>query len=223
MIAHRPRLDVREGPAAPAVNAYTGWRWLVLVQTDTRPGPLTVRGWTYAVGVTRRIALDRARALGSATGPALFYRLRRGADVEVDPISGAVTGDATDLVGVLDEPSSPTVGGEETETQSPNENPNPAAPEAAQNEETDMATTTKKKTTKKPAPAKKPRDPKAPAVGTMLTRTFKGETYRLRVTADGYALGDVTFKTLTAAAKAVTKYPSISGPRFWLTEQDGAA
>jgi hypothetical protein len=258
VIAHRDRADVREGPAAPAAaDPYVGWRWLVLVQTDTRPGPHTVRGWTYAVGVTRRIALDRARALGSAAGPALFYRLRRGADVQVDPISGAVTGDPADLARVSDDdPSPPAVGGEvtETETEIPNENPNPAAPEAApEDKENDMATKTK--STKKPArakaakaPAKKaatakapkttaakatkaaatkkpraPRDPQAPAVGTTIERTFKGETYRLKVTAEGYALGDVTFRTLTAAAKHVTKYPSISGPRFWLTEQDGAA
>jgi hypothetical protein len=255
VIAHRDRPDVREGPTAPAAaDPYVGWRWLVLVQTNTKPGPLTVRGWTYAVGVTRRIALDRARALGSATGPALFYRLRRGADVHVDPISGAVTGDPADLARASDdEPSPPAVGGEvteiETETEIPNENPNPAAPGAAPNEENDMATKTK--TTKKPARAKaakaarkkaatakapktaapkatkpatkKPRDPKAPAVGTTIERTFKGETYRLKVTAEGYALGDQVFRTLTAAAKAVTKYPSISGPRFWLAEQDGAA
>lgn len=56
----------------------------------------------------------------------------------------------------------------------------------------------------------------APKPGTTLTRTFKGKAYELKVTKDGFVLGDVTFHSLTAAAKAVTQYPSISGPRFWL-------
>lgn len=68
----------------------------------------------------------------------------------------------------------------------------------------------------RPPRATKARDPRLPAVGKSITREFKGKTYELKVTADGFALGDVHFRTLTAAAKAVTKYPSVSGVRFWL-------
>jgi len=106
-----------------------------------------------------------------------------------------------------------------------------------------MAKSTKKKTpAKRPAKAKKPaaktaapkraakhelvaprttrattpRDPHIPAAGTTLTRTFKGETYALKVTEGGFVLGKENFRSLTAAAKHVTRYPSISGVRFWL-------
>ncbi len=61
-----------------------------------------------------------------------------------------------------------------------------------------------------------PRDPRLPAVGKTIKRTFKGKDYELRVTKDGFQLGDVAFRSLTAAAKAVTKYAAVSGPRFWL-------
>jgi hypothetical protein len=79
-------------------------------------------------------------------------------------------------------------------------------------------TTAKRAAAAKQRPAKptKPRDPKAPAVGTKIARRFKGKDYELKVTAEGYALGDVTFKSLTAAARAVTSYAAVSGPRFWL-------
>lgn len=72
----------------------------------------------------------------------------------------------------------------------------------------------KKRATK----ATKPRDPKAPAVGTVLTRVFKRKSYEVKVTAEGYVLGDVTFRTLTGAAKAISGYASVSGPRFFGTD-----
>ena len=74
--------------------------------------------------------------------------------------------------------------------------------------------TTASKAKAKAAPKKAPAA--APKPGTTLTRKFKNKVYELKVTADGYALGDMKFRTLTAAAKAVTSYPSVSGPRFWL-------
>ena len=37
----------------------------------------------------------------------------------------------------------------------------------------------------------------------------------VKVTADGFRYGGTTYSSLTAVAKAVTKYPSISGPRFF--------
>ncbi len=76
----------------------------------------------------------------------------------------------------------------------------------------------------KPARAARARDPRLPAVGKTITREFKGKTYTLKVTADGFQLGDVAFRTLTAAAKAVTKYAAVSGPRFWLgADEKGGA
>ena len=55
-----------------------------------------------------------------------------------------------------------------------------------------------------------------PAPGTTLRRTFKGKEYKLRAVADGFRLGSTTYRSLTAAAKAVTKYPSVNGRLFWL-------
>ncbi len=63
------------------------------------------------------------------------------------------------------------------------------------------------------------------AAGTVLERTFKGKTCKLKVTEDGFVLDRKTYKSLTAAAKAATGYKSISGTRFWMSNdaQGGAA
>ncbi len=55
-----------------------------------------------------------------------------------------------------------------------------------------------------------------PAPGTTLRRMFKGKEYKLRAVADGFRLGSTTYRSLTAAARAVTKYPSVNGRLFWL-------
>lgn len=82
----------------------------------------------------------------------------------------------------------------------------------------------KKKTTKKAASKraakKKAATKRAKAdldVGTVIERAFKGKTIKLAVTEDGYRIGKTTHKSLTAAAKAVTGYAAVSGPRFWGT------
>jgi hypothetical protein len=75
--------------------------------------------------------------------------------------------------------------------------------------------TTKRQAAKK-APAKK-RAKATPAVGATIERVFKGTTYKVVVTADGFAIGKDTYRSLTAAAKAITKYPAVSGPRFFGT------
>lgn len=72
---------------------------------------------------------------------------------------------------------------------------------------------TKKKAKKRAATA-------APKAGAAIEREFKGKTYKLRVTDEGYAIGKKTFKSLTAAAKHVTGYPSVSGPRFWGADEN---
>ena len=54
--------------------------------------------------------------------------------------------------------------------------------------------------------------------GATLTREFKGKKHVVKVTADGLVYCGKTYATLTAVAKAITKYPSISGPRFFGTD-----
>lgn len=73
--------------------------------------------------------------------------------------------------------------------------------------------------TKPPKPraprAPKARDPRLPKVGATLSRTFKGKPYEVVVEHDGFRYAGRLWKSLTAVAKEVTKYPSISGPLFW--------
>ncbi len=61
----------------------------------------------------------------------------------------------------------------------------------------------------------RPRDPNAPAVGAVLHRSYKGKDHQIRVLADGYEFDGRTFNSLTALAKHITGYASISGP-VWL-------
>ena len=68
--------------------------------------------------------------------------------------------------------------------------------------------------------ARKKRAPEAPKAGLVYEREYKGKTYHLTsADKDGkvvYRLrGGDDYDSLTAAAKAVTEYPSISGPAFW--------
>jgi hypothetical protein len=84
---------------------------------------------------------------------------------------------------------------------------------------------TKKTTTRKPAkkatPAKtapkraaKERDPRLPAVGSKLTRTFKGKSIMVDVTADGFRYEGKTFTSISAVARHIVGY-MISGPVFF--------
>jgi DUF2924 family protein len=79
-----------------------------------------------------------------------------------------------------------------------------------------------RKTPKTPAAASAPksstakeRDPRIPAAGTTLTRVYKGKEHRLKVLADGFEYEGETFRSLTAAAKKATGYPSIAGTDWW--------
>lgn len=77
----------------------------------------------------------------------------------------------------------------------------------------------KARASRAPRPAKEPREP-AVAVGTKLVREYRkrGEeptTITVERTDDGFVWGKTTFPSLTAAAKAITGYPSISGPYFF--------
>lgn len=59
----------------------------------------------------------------------------------------------------------------------------------------------------------------APTVGARFTASYKGETYSLEFTEEGYRLsgGELrgTFKSLSTAGRAVTGRVSCEGPRFW--------
>jgi len=62
------------------------------------------------------------------------------------------------------------------------------------------------------------RDPRLPALGTTITRTFKGKNLRLTVLDKGFRFEGQTYRSLTAAALRATGYPAVSGPRFWKTD-----
>ena len=78
------------------------------------------------------------------------------------------------------------------------------------------------KTRKAPAPkakaaskaATKPADQGRPAVGTRLTRMFKGKEIVVKVTADGFVFEGQTFGSISAVARHITGY-MISGPVFF--------
>lgn len=59
------------------------------------------------------------------------------------------------------------------------------------------------------------RDPRLPAPGTVLERAFKGRAHKVTVQEDGFEYAGKAYRSLTAAAKAATGYPSISGTLFW--------
>jgi hypothetical protein len=79
-----------------------------------------------------------------------------------------------------------------------------------------------KKTTKK-APVKvtpkrstKPtdRDPRLPAIGSVMKRQFKGKEISVKITADGFEYNGQTFKSISACARHIVGY-MISGPVFF--------
>ena len=75
------------------------------------------------------------------------------------------------------------------------------------------------KQAKAPAPAAERKtgahDPRLPAPGTVLSREYKGATHEVTVTADGFTYRGRPYRSLTAVAKVVTGYPSISGTAFF--------
>ncbi|MCE9637146.1 MAG: DUF2924 domain-containing protein [Planctomycetes bacterium] len=65
------------------------------------------------------------------------------------------------------------------------------------------------------APRERARDPRLPAAGTVLTRTFKGAEIKVTVLDDGFRYEGKEFRSLTAVALAITGYPACSGPAFF--------
>jgi hypothetical protein len=59
------------------------------------------------------------------------------------------------------------------------------------------------------------RDPRLPAPGKVLARTYKGKQYRVTVLDAGFRFDGKDWRSLTAIARAVTGYPAISGPAWF--------
>jgi len=58
------------------------------------------------------------------------------------------------------------------------------------------------------------RDPRLPAVGSTITRTFKGQDLEVKVLADGFEYEGETYKSLSGLARHIVGY-QISGPVFF--------
>ncbi|HTW66212.1 MAG TPA: DUF2924 domain-containing protein [Bryobacteraceae bacterium] len=97
-----------------------------------------------------------------------------------------------------------------------NAEPEPETPKAEP-----KAARAKKEPVKPPKKqANKKRAPEPPKAGLVYEREYKDKKYVLTsADKDGKVVyhlrGGDTYDSLTAAAKAVTQYPSISGPAFW--------
>ncbi|MCA9313879.1 MAG: DUF2924 domain-containing protein [Planctomycetes bacterium] len=85
----------------------------------------------------------------------------------------------------------------------------------------------KKKTTKRGVTTRKGKRgrPTELAVGSVIEKVYKGSTYRVQVTDDGFTYRGKPYASLTAIARQITKYGAISGPRFFGTDapKGGAA
>jgi hypothetical protein len=51
---------------------------------------------------------------------------------------------------------------------------------------------------------RKPRDPRVPAVGTVIRRVYDGQVHEVTVCAEGFEYAEKRYKTLSAIAKLVT-------------------
>ncbi len=68
-------------------------------------------------------------------------------------------------------------------------------------------TATKRKAAKKRAPKRKKAE--------TIERLYKGKKHVVTVSADGFTYKGASYRSLTAVAKAITGYASVSGPRFF--------
>lgn len=85
-------------------------------------------------------------------------------------------------------------------------------------------TKTRKTAPKRSRTAGKPtrRNPRLPAVGTVLTREFKGRTIEVKVSEDGFEYEDQTFRSISAVARRITGY-MVSGPAFFRLDKPSEA
>jgi hypothetical protein len=63
------------------------------------------------------------------------------------------------------------------------------------------------------------RDPRLPAVGSSLERTYKGETLHVKVLEEGFSFKGTTYPSLSALAKTLTKCSTNGFLWFGLTER----
>ena len=81
---------------------------------------------------------------------------------------------------------------------------------------TPAATATPTPAAPKPMPAApKPRDPRLPAPGALMPRTYKGKTLKVKYLEDGVEVDGKKFDSLSAAARHVTGAASINGYLFF--------
>ena len=86
---------------------------------------------------------------------------------------------------------------------------------------------TSRKATAKPAPKQKrsktTRNPRLPAIGTVMKRTFKGKELSVKVLEDGFEYEGDHYRSLSGLARHIVGY-QISGPVFFkLTGEKSAA
>jgi hypothetical protein len=68
------------------------------------------------------------------------------------------------------------------------------------------------------------RDPRIPATGTVLTRTYKGKDHRVTVLDEGFRYEGEEFRSLSALAMKITGYAAINGVSwFGLAERPADA
>ncbi|MFO0815311.1 MAG: DUF2924 domain-containing protein [Gemmatales bacterium] len=65
-----------------------------------------------------------------------------------------------------------------------------------------------------PVAVGEPRDPRLPAPGAVITRTYKGVEHHVETLADGFIWNGETYPTLSMVAKAITKQ-HVSGFAFF--------
>lgn len=103
---------------------------------------------------------------------------------------------------------------EEGEMSSKKKSPTAKAPKAEK-----VAKPKKEKVAKAPkekGPSKRLADKRLPPAGTVFSREYKGKKINVTVQEDGTLRWDGTnYHSLSALAKAVTEYPSISGYQFF--------
>jgi hypothetical protein len=59
------------------------------------------------------------------------------------------------------------------------------------------------------------RDPRLPAVGTVLQRAYKGKVHEVTVREDGFLHEGETYRSLSALARKITGFASINGFLFF--------
>lgn len=59
------------------------------------------------------------------------------------------------------------------------------------------------------------RDPRIPAAGTVLKRTYKGAELKVTVLEDGFRFEGAEYRSLSAVAQKATGYAAINGVAWW--------